>query len=440
MYTSVIGKRFLESYNTKKKKKLTAKEYFGNEFFTLFYDHQKYLQSPANTPLFQLVAQKTTGNAKARQKALSEIILKITTFSEDKDSFADMSFALGFPSADLLGTTSGQVTSLKLPIDEEDIYASWIGAAFGIGIAGGLNLLIDNEEILEAISEGWELYREFVDENKGIDNKVETWNGIWLSHRYSDHFKKKSPLTDFHPISTGKDNSAQMERPSWTNIILMLSKIFPRQILNAYAYSFGQMNRTVGFVRLILPEVHKIYELYDSLFGKTKVLSNKELSSIYESEYGLSTVCERFSMIGLRAFEPKDFKKYMPGSKDSQKFKEDEKSKINYSIYIIWVIAMLNNKELLDLAEKAANAFRKFDEEGGKKGLVKRDNQIKELLESRNRKELIQQLAVIVKEDRQMSDICNALVNSVMTDISADNIPLFVTLLRFKYALPKENK
>jgi hypothetical protein len=91
------------------------------------------------------------------------------------------------------------------------------------------------------------------------------------------------------------------------------------------------------------------------------------------------------------------------------------------------------------LAEKAAGAFREF-EKGGRKGTVKRDNLVKELFESRSRKDLIQKLAIIVEEDRQMSEVCNALVNSIMKDISADNIPLFVTLLRFKYALPKENK
>lgn len=439
MYTCIIGKSFLEIYNKGKKKKLTAKEYFINEQFPLFYNHKQYLQSPIGTPFFQLIAMHKTGNQSERQNALEKIIEKIEVYKYSKEKFPEMSFAVGFSSADLLGTTSGQVSTLELPLEEEDIYASWIGAAFGVGIAGGLNLLIDDKKVLEAICEGWEVYRKFVNENKGIDNKIETWNGVWLAHRYGDHFKKKSPLTDFHPISSTKDNNAQMERPSWTNIILTLSKIFPKQTFNAYAYSLGQMNRTVGFVRLILPEVHKIYELYDLLFGKTKILSNKELSNIYESEYGLSTVCERFSMIGLRAFEPKDLKKYMPGSKEFPKLKNDEKSKINYSIYITWVIAMLNNKELLDLAEKATDAFRIF-EKGGRKGTVKRDNQIKELLESRNRKELIQQLAIIVEEDRQMSDVCDELVNTIMTDISADNIPLFVTLLRFKYALPKENK
>jgi hypothetical protein len=433
MYTSVIGKRFLDIYNKGKKKKVTAKEYFINEQFPLFYNHKQYLQSPIGTPFFQLIAMHKTGSQSERKIALEKIIEKIEVYKNSKEKFPEMSFAVGFSSADLLGTTSGQVSAIELPLEEEDIYASWIGAAFGVGIAGGLNLLIDNEEILEAISEGWEVYREFVDENKGIDNKIETWNGVWLAHRYSEHFKKKSPLTNFHPISSGKDNNAQMERPSWTNIILTLSKIFPKQTLNAYAYSLGQMNRTVGFIRLILPEVHKIYELYDELFGKTKVLSNKELSSIYESEYGLSTVCERFSMIGLRAFEPKDLKKYMPGSKEFPKLKDDEKSKINYSIYITWVIAMLNNKELLDLAEKAAIRLKEF-KEGEKKVRLNRSNLISTLLDTKKRKDFIDCATDIVKEDKSMSEFCNELINRVMLDIAPDQLNLFVTLLRFKYS------
>lgn len=438
MYTSVIGKRFLEIYNKNRKRKLSAQEYFEKEHFTLFYDHPQYLQSPANTPLFQVIAQKKTKDSKARQKAYTEIVGKINSFSAVPGNAPDMSFALGFASADLLGTTSGQVTSLQLPFEANDMYASWIGASFGIGVAGGLNILIDSQEVLEAIQEGWELYRKYVDENKDIDNKVETWNGIWLAHRFSNAYRKKTPRANFHPLSAGKGVEAKMERPSWANALFTLAKIYPKQTLNAYIYSFGQMNRTIGFVRFVLPEVHKISELYNTLFGKSKILSNKELAQIYESEYGFSTVCERFSMIGLRSFEPKDLRKYMPGKSGSNefpKFKDDEKNLINYSIYITWVVAMLNNKDLLNLAEKAAHAFHEY-EMGGKKGTKTRDNEIKELLSSRNRKELIDRLTQLVEDEPKMSEICNALVQALMLDIAADNVPLFVTLMRFKYALP----
>ena len=96
---------------------------------------------------------------------------------------------------------------------------------------------------------------------------------------------------------------------------------------------------------------------------------------------------------------------------------------------------MLNNKNLLELAEKAAQAFRDY-EKGGKKGLVKRDNEIRELLSSRNRKELIDRLTQLVEEEPTMGEVCNTLVHELMESIAVDNVPLFVTLMHFKYALP----
>ncbi len=439
MYTSLIGKQFLELYNkTSKKKKLSVKEYFDKKHFSLFYDHPKYLQSPANTPLFQVIARKKTKSQSARSKAFNEIVEKIDSFSAANDSLPDMSFALGYPSADLLGTTSGQVTSLSLPFDADDMYASWIGAGFGIGIAGGLNILLDTPQVLNAVAEGWNLYREYVDENKGIENKVETWNGVWLTHRLDEKFRPKSPTANFQPISPSKEGGAKMERPSWTSVLFALARTFPGQTLNAYVYSFGQMNRTIGFVRFALPEVQKLSEFYVALFGKNKLLSNKNLSEIYESEYGFSVACERFSMIGMRSFEPKDLRKFMPGRSDSgelPKFKTDEKSITNYSIYITWVVAMLDNKSLLELAEKAATMLQTYTKTSDR-GKTGRPHLVKELLGSRTRKGLIDALAQVVEDDPTTADVSNNLVHAVMIDIPADNVPLFVTLMRFKYGMP----
>lgn len=435
MYTSFIGNYFLEKYNNDIKKDLTAKEYFENVLFPLFYDDSKYLQSPIGTPMFQLIATHKKENSQERKDALAKVIEKIQRYSDSKEKFPEMSFAVGFSSADLLGTTSGQVSSLELPLKEDDMYASWIGAAFGIGMAGGLNILIDDYEILKILQEGWKIYREYVNENTGIENKVETWNGIWLSHRISKNFIKNSPNANFHPISAGKEGVSKMERPSWTNIIFTLAKIFPNRSLNAYVYSFGQMNKTIGFVRIALPEVSKLSEIYNALFGKNNILSNKELAKIYQSEYGFSVICERFSLIGLRSLIPKDLKKYMP-SRFEEKLpviKNDEESLINYFLYITWIIAMLNNKELLELAEKSAYKLKEFISLDKKKVNMKRTNAVQNLLNSKNRKDLIESLTEITQEDNSMSDIGNELVNRIMLDIAPDNITLFVTLLRFKY-------
>lgn len=434
MYTSYIGKRFLEIYNKKFNKELSAKEYFDKEFFPIFYDNERYLQSPANTPLFQLIAQKKTHIDVEREEKKEQIKDKIKTFIDGNELLPEMSFAIGYPSADLLGTTSGQVTSLALPIEEEDIYSSWIGAGFGIGLRGGLNVLIDNVKMLTAVEEGWKLYRMYVNENKYIDNKIETWNSKWITHRFSDNWNADNPRAFFQPLGISKEGNSTIERGSWIEVLFALAKALPDEILTAYVYSLGQMNKTIGFVQIRLPDIKRIGELYRILFEKQTGFSNKKLASIYETQFGFSAACERFSLIGLEAIEPKDLKKYMPSpfEKSFPKLKTDESSIINYTIYQTWMIAMLNNKELLELAEKAAKSLQNFvkDERQTK---TKRSNLVENFLSTRSRKNFIESIIPIIKEDDSFYEIGNDLVNRVMLDIAPDNIPLFVTLLRFKY-------
>lgn len=438
MFTSHIGKRFVHDV-LGPKRKLTIKQYFEEEYFRLFFDKAQYLQSPANTPLFQLIAQKKTEDEKARKKALEDIHSKIRTFAEDKSGLPDMSFAIGYPSADIAGTTSGQVSNMLLPLGEEDMYASWIGSAFGIGIEGGLNVLIDNDQVMAALEEGWHLYRQYVDQYKGIDNKIETWNCLWLCHRFGEDFDDKKPRSNFSPVTTGKKGEAILERLPWTRTIFALAKAFPKSALTGYVYSFGQMNKTVGFVRFNLPEVRLLSDVYRHLFGKVEALRNQRLEEIYQAERGFGYACEQ-GVIGLRSIEPKGLRKFMPGRGDKNEMPKDRKSiesQITNSIYISWIVAMLNNKELLGLAEKAAAMLHEYVA-GEKRAKSTRGNLVEQLLNSRNRRELIDSLARLVQDDGSTADTCNAIANEVMLNIPNDNVPLFVTLMRFKYAIPQQ--
>ncbi len=437
MYTSHIGKQFLEAYNRTQRRKYMPKEFFEKCYFPLFFDNARYLQSPANTPLFQLIARKQTKSARARKEMLEQIHSKISAF-ESGDSLPEMSFAIGYPSADFMGTTSGQVSNMSLPLDDDDMYASWFGAALGIGMEGGLNMLIDNQQLLSMLHEGWELYRKHVDQNDGIDNKIETWNSVWLVHRLGEEFNPQNPSAGFRPVSIGKKKEASLERPSWTRVLFALSRLFPKTMLNAYVYSFGQMNKTIGFVQLNLPEVTRLSQMYKSLFGKMEILKNvSELERVYEAERGFNYACE-VGVIGLRALQPKGLQKYMPGRGDKNEYPKQRKTletQITYSIYISWILAMLNNKELLALAEKTAAALRDYVSRETR-GKAARGNNVDRLLNSKSRKELIESLTVLVEDDAAISDTCNAIVNEVMLNIPQDNLPLFVTLLRFKYAIP----
>ena len=437
MYTSHIGKRFVNLVNRKTKQKTTVGEYFQGPYFKLFFDNAKYLQSPANTPLFQLIARRKTKDAKARKEGLKAIQSKIADFAAKENSLPDMSFAIGYPSADLIGTTSGQVSNIILPLEDEDMFASWVGSAFGIGIQGGLNILIDNDDLMLLLEEGWEIYRKYVNQNDGIDNKIETWNGIWLCHCLDQDFNPKTPTAHFKPVTQGKKGEAVLERTPWTRTIFALAKRFPKTVLTGYVYSFGQMNKTMGFVQLNLPEVRRLSDAYKLLFGKVDALKNQRLDEIYQAERGFTFACEQ-GVTGLRCIEPKGLRKYMPSRTDKNEFpkeKQNSESQINNSIYISWIVAMLNNKDLLSLAEKASAMLRSYV--GGEKQAKKtRSNTVDKVLNARNRRELVESLTAIVEDDPSTADVCNSLVHEAMLNIASDSVPLFVTLIRFKYALP----
>ncbi len=432
MYVSHIGKRFVTIYNEKNKTNLTAKQFFDTVLFPCFYDNERYLQSAANTTLFQLIAQKKTKDPVARLQGKKDLEAKIEKYAKG-ESDPEMSFAIGYASADVMGTTSGQVTNMKLPLDEEDMYASWIGAGFGMGLQGGLSILIDNETVLQAIFEGWAIYRKFVDETDNIDNKIESWNNVWIAHRFSEDYNPRHPGA-FNPFTGSKTGGAEIKRTSWVKTMFALALKMPNLTVNAYVYSLGQMNKTIGFVQIRLPDFSMMWELCSSLFKNESGLAVSKLSDIYETEFVFSTACERYSLIGLEAIRPKDLKKFMPGYADKSlpKLKSDKDSITSYYIYQLWIIAMLNNKELLELAGKTAHSLKEFAG-GGERGKKDRTNAIESLLGSRNRKEFIDNINKILEIDKSVKDICSELVNTIMLDIAPDNIPLFITLLRFKY-------
>jgi hypothetical protein len=228
-----------------------------------------------------------------------------------------------------------------------------------------------------------------------------------------------------------------MQRPPWTRIIFALGRMFPKSNLNAYTYSFGQMNKTVGFIQLRLPEVTRLSQIYQAIVGKMHLLKDTtKLDEVYEAQRGFNFACES-GVIGLRTLEPKGLRKFMPGQSDKNEYPKEKnvESQITNSIYISWVLAMLNNKDLLALAERASAMLHDYVSHE-KRAKAARGNLVDKLLNSKSRRELVESLASILEDDATTSEVCNALVNEVMLNIPPDNVPLFVTLMRFKYALP----
>lgn len=436
MYTSHIGQRFVALYNKKRNTQYTAKTFFNEILYPIFLDDEKLLVYVTNSPFVQQIGDKQSwlsmSSVVRRKLQKDEFDRKIA------EEEIDGSFCVGFQAKDSksggeLNTTTGQLTSLNIHWENDDKYSSWIGACLGIGVGGGQSILIDNEDILWAIYEGWSVYRSFVQQTEGIDNKIDTWNGVWLNYRLSDSYNPEHP-EDFFPVQIDTDGKAKMERPSWVQLLFSLSFTLNVERLPIYVYQFSQMNTTYGFIQVYLTPVKRVFHLYSILFPNDGIRPTK-FAELYKTEWGFAHVC-RSGTIGLKQIEPKDLRKYFSGAEKTPSTKEYEKSQFNFQMYYTWIIAMLNNKEFLDLAEQTARALHTYVA-GGQRSKNTRSNEVDAVVNAKSRKSFADALSKLVEEDNSIAKELNNALNAVQLDIAPDNLLYFISLVKFKYALPE---
>ena len=235
-----IGKTFLKAYNQEYGKNYSAKEFFEREFFPLFYDHPKYMQWVHNSPFFQ-VSNKDKLDTSKRRSALEKLQHRIDL------NEIDGSTAVGFPSMDVLGDASGQITNLNLPISKEDVYASWMGGALGLGVGGGFVILFDVPELLLKVYEGWQFYRKYLEEIPQLKpNQIERWNGHWIAHVLDKSYITNAPLSGLNPFKTVDDGTVQIDYQKWVKVLAGIARNFPNQTITGYIYRLDKKNITIG--------------------------------------------------------------------------------------------------------------------------------------------------------------------------------------------------
>jgi len=420
MYHSVIGKRLVECLNRREGTDYTVRQFFDEVYIPLFFGSSRLMQNINNSPFDQVITkQKKELTEELKKECLRQIHGKV------QNQEPDASFFLGGPASGNTETTSGQVTSLRIPISEEDIYASWIGAALGLMVQGGMALLIDADDVLLMTYDGWLAYRRFLDQTPKVKPlQINTWNGQWVANHMANE-----PL--FDPV-VDKDGAA-LETQKWVQLLFALSYHYRegpvRQVLS-YVYSLGQSNTTIGFVRLNLAEVTRLGQLYRQLFTVPPGMQPANFEALYQTEMSFRAACER-TEIGLRALKPKDVfnaQKTIPKPPSST---EAEKQ-LAFQTYQVWIIAMLNNKELLQQAEELADALDHFAQQDERGKTVKKQ-MVEELLQKRNRREFIEGITAVLERDASKRELFERTVVDLLS-LSMDNVPLFLTLLRFKYA------
>ncbi|MBN1116869.1 MAG: hypothetical protein JXA77_06685 [Bacteroidales bacterium] len=459
MIAATIGRTFLNAWNSRYNKKFSGKEFFDKEYFSLFFDHPKYMQWVTNSPFVQM-----NRGQKPESLMKEERLEKLNDLHEKIDSgLRDASIAIGFPASQEkeFATTSGLVTDIDLQIDSEEVYLSWIGGGLGVGVAGGYSIFFNHPQILLCIYNGWEVYRKFLNDptlNKLRGNQINTWNGQWLNYAYSMDFEENPDFGYLLNFDIFKQDPKVIEVNTifWTKLYFNLSESISDETITTYVYSLGQTNKTIGFVPFRFHQGRSILGIYKLLFGANDALSQKK---DYENLFGIhiKRACE-LGAIGLQALEPQGLREFFDKSKmpdysfcsiipkpgeSSEDFKERKKKAnqkdyeniISFRTYKTWLLAMItkNKQEDLHYSEEVAKALVAY-RNADKKLSTGRKNKVENLISAKSKKIFLDVLTELVKDfDDQGADLIKELQTKVYL-MTAEDFGYFVVLLKFDYA------
>lgn len=441
MYTSFIGKKFLQLYNEREGSDLSAEAFFEEVFFDIFFNDPKHLMHVHGSSFFQKVSPKNLNEGETPEE------FRLRRFQTDiANGKISGSTYSGYAAETIDAITSGQVSSLNREIDKEEIYASWMGQAFGIGVDRGYAMLINKPEILFTLFTGWKYYRKYLNQmpnTKG--NQIEVWNGVWLNHAFSKRYNAQDPWENHHPKTNDLNGVVSISPQIWSRVVFSLAQKYPNQELSAYCYKLYKTNTTLGFINLQLPKVRKLHQLRNEIFIRTsETVLEEEQINLLQPHYQFNDACKK-GVIGLKALEPKDLRKYMPkgtftyaGGKDFKFI--DQESYYTYQLYKIWIIAMLNKTELLELAAKVAEALMEYEKPKKNKeenrGKTTASRLTTDIRESRNLKDFIGQLTALLEKMPDKAEDFKAVVEETLA-LPSDSFPLFITLVRFEYQYQK---
>lgn len=437
MYTSYIGKKFLDAWNEREGKSLTAREFFDNMLFPLFFDDERHLLHVSNSPFFQQLS------AKDKASGIPEAEIRRNNLHHSVSTKEpNASIYIGYGAENATAATSGQITTMPGEITPDEIYASWIGEGLAWGVAGGYYILSDRIDLMFMCFEGWKVYREFLNQTPNLKGRqMETWNGQWLAHRLMG-----GQFFDFHPeieerTSGSKDELSAIRGISWTRLVLALCRVYPADNLTIYAYNLSSTNTTLGFAILKLQQIHTLFDVRDKYFidQASSVLSDLQIAQL-EPSFKFNTACA-MGAIGLRSMEPAKLRDYLPQN-DPRKNKDlkitDDQSNSQFQLFKLWIYAMLNKSELIQSSAKIARMLRNSETSPSNKlaerGKSTASQLTDEIRSATNIRHFIDKLTVLIEN---YPEAATSELHDVISDLvkmPSDQFLLFVTLVRFEYS------
>lgn len=469
MYTVAIGQSFLKLYNAKTGANLSAKAFFDEVMWPLFFNSadDKHLMLVPHSPFFAFgfikqAAKEGLPIELYRKQRFEASIVGAKEMRDYHVAIIPGGWASGPDQS-----TFGQVSDVKHVFDSEAVYSAWVGAALSLGFGGGYDFMIDDPLILWHTYLGWKYYRRYMNETPSLKGRqMAAWNGLWLTfgplgeenaekvwgavrNKLSDHINQKGI-----PWS--------LERPDWPEQVFALCRsqlLKSRKTVLAQAFSFGQMNKTLGVVPIAVPEVRSLGEVWEYLLDLNSELYSDQQAMLIEDNIETKYSMERAVQtggLGLRALAPKEVELLFNSNRnrkaETSNLEELEKFALKkhkaFFYNLTWILAMAqttlpNDDELLRRAEAFALELKDYHDRGADRASTanEKQNKIEDLLGASNKTLFLNKaLADIIEDyyyyDEEPPEVYNHIKRMVAL-LPMEHYRLFIAVLRCSYVYCK---
>jgi hypothetical protein len=426
MYQSTIGKIFLDAYNRREGTSYTGRSFFEKKFVPLFFAHPKYMMTNKNSPLTNPSQKKLEKEEKIR-----------LTIQKIECGGTDASIAIGYSAVGETRATASMTTNRIIPIDKEKVYLSWIGAGLGISVKGDITILFNYAPILLDIFDGWEYYRKYLEEEMLAlqGNQINEWNAQWIAYKYRQKKESVSKISPSFEIRKSGGIRLLSELP-WVRVLLPIAiKYEKEKRIMGYLYNIDNENSTFGFILFQFEDIIRPKDFYTKIFGESSFQKSIETTEILWGEgIGLRAACRNGS-IGVEALEPKGLKDYLPTKKEGKesktiKYNGKAEQKTIFNTYIIWILAMLNNKNLWEQSQRFATIFSEYSRTD-RDARTTKSKEIDTLLSSTSKRKFIDGIDSIIKGGGNAKELMQ--LAELVYSIPVYDFLYFVALLRLQY-------
>ena len=167
------------------------------------------------------------------------------------------------------------------------------------------------------------------------------------------------------------------------------------------------------------------------MFG---MYNSRNAEDLWGTAIGIKTACT-YGVIGIKAMEPKGLRDYVypKGNKAPKQPKapKNENEQTNFNVYKIWILAMLNNDDLWEKSQELAELLNDASCNKNKSISTKPKNLVEAMLAATNKKLFVEAATEVIPFIDKIDEF-KGLVKEIH-GMPTDNVPYFLTLLRFQY-------